>query len=573
MPIVPRQERQVDLNRLPTPQLGGIPSSAPAEAFGGGQAGQALGQGLNKIADSVGRYQEQAAQKANEVWGTGADLTLSQKQSDIERAVKNMKGKDAAGALEYAKAEWEKVAEETRKSASNGLQQDAAEKLLQARWVSLKKLTNSHSDSEFNALDKLQNKEYLKATANEAMQNKDDPERVALALMNQAAEVERFGRRQGYTDAIIKQQQLEENSGTRVAVLNSILSSQDPYKDSKAKAFFEANKSGFTELDEAKASKLVEEATMTGESQRQADKIFASSGSLSAALEQTKSIQEPKLRDETTRRVKDLFGMKKQAEDDAAERNHREAVNIIDRTGNTDDIPRDKWMSFSLSQRSALQNYAEHKRKGSEPATDWNLYYSLKTMAADPRLRNEFMRIDLMQHRSKMANGEFKELVNAQEGLRKGDDKTAKLLDGVRTDQEIVNSALLEAGIDPTPKPDSDDATKVNMFRRKVDEAVIALQGRTGKAVTSKELEEIVADQMVSGITEKHRFKLFGVEQSYWPATQKRKFELMPGESLDFDYSDIPEAERKVIEKKLSDRKVKPTPERVIEIYKQKVNR
>jgi hypothetical protein len=570
MPMVPRQDRSVELSRLPSPRLGELPSSAPAEAFGGGEAGQALGKGLNKIADAAGKYQEQAAQRAHEVWATGADLTLSQKQADIEQAVKNMKGKDAAGSYEFAQKEWTKTAEEIRKSAANPLQQEAAEKLLQQRWTNLKKYANGHSDSEFSALDKLQNQEYVKATANEAMQNKEDPQRVGVALANQAAEIERYGRRQGWTDGIIKQKQLEENSATRMGVLNAYLDSQDPMKDSKAQAFFAANQGGFTELDKAKASKLLESATLTGESQRQADRIFASAADLSVALKQASAL-DGKLRDETTRRVKDLFAQKKLAEDTLAEQRMKEAGNIIDQTGNTDNIPRSTWESLSVSQKTSLESYAKHKREGTEPVTDWNQFYSLKTMAATPQLRNEFMRIDLMQYRSKLGNAEFKELINAQDGLRKGDDKTSKLLDGVLTDTQRMDAALRDAGYDPSPKEESDDWNTVTQFRRAYEARVIQLNSQQQKEATAEQKEAIISDLMAEGAVEKYRFKLFGVEQAYWPDRRKKKFELLPGEAMEVEYSDIPERERATIEKKLKERKIKPTEDRVLEIYRKKV--
>jgi hypothetical protein len=557
---VPVEKRQAEIGGLPSRGMGQLPTSAPTEAFGGGQALNAASRGMNQAAGEIGGVHERLEARANESALEGIDLELSQAQTRIEIEAKKLRGKDAASAIDYADQEWQKVSEGVRKRAANPAQQAAAAKLLNARFASLNRTTQFHAAQELDNFDKAQGETYLKSIGDEAISNRDDPSRVSEALAMQEFAVERQGKKNGLDAAMIKFQQREVGSATRLAIVDSILDSQDPLRDTKAKAFFEKNQNSFTEKDKAKASQLLKSATMAGESQRTSDSLFAKyKDSREGAFAEAAQIKDPGLRDETVKRLSNLYSMQEIVKKDQEERQYKQAANVIDKTGDPDKIPRTIWNNLTVGERSALESYAKHKREGTQPVTNWGSYYNLKTMAASPPLRSQFMRINLMQYRNEMADSEFKDLVNAQDGLRKGDEKTAKMLDGVRTDQEIVNTALRKAGIDP--EKDS-HAEQYGLFRSKVDEKVIAWkQAHQKTEIPGPELQKIVDDMMIEGVTQKRWF---------WFDKKKRKFELEPGEKFQYEIDQVPAAERSKIEAALKRRGIKATEEKILELYSRK---
>lgn len=570
MPVVPRDQRQVEIGQAPGPapfqQYNG---SAPAEAFGGGAAGASLGKSFQGLGQTVEGAAEKIQRRANDSALEGLDLEASQEQTRIEIEAKKLKGRDAKSGLDYADQEWKKVSDRLSQKASNEEQRAAIAKLLNGRYATLDRTLQLHAASQIEVADKVQHEAYQATLGEEAIRNRDDPERVKESMGKLYATVERHLALDGITDeASVKAKQQEVGSATNLAIVKSFLDSDDPYKDTKAKAYYEAHKDEFIEKDRRVAFEQLKTATMVGESQRQADQIYASSKDEGEAMQKVMALS-GELRDKTEARVKDLFSMKKLVDDRKREDNYRQADMILGRTGDTDRIPPALWNSFSASEQEKLKEIARHKREGTQPVTNWTEYYNLKTMAASPQLRSNFMRINLLEYRTRLADTEFKELVNAQDGLRKGDDKTQKLLDGVRTDQEIVNSAIKKAGYDPNSKDDA-VITETSLLRKKIDDQVIALQERTGHKVTSKELEEITDKLIIEGRTEKRTF--LGID---WLSrdTRKRRFQMLPGEKMDFDIGDVPAADRALIEQALKKRGITPSDEKILDLYTQKVSR
>ena len=552
MPTVPQEQRKIQAEVAPVgaalPQLSGNVSQ---EAFGGGAAGRAIGEGFGKVAKTAEEIGEQFRKAAHESAMTGFDLELSQEQTRIEVAAKQIKGKDAAGTLDFIDSEWAKVSENLRKKAANGDQQAGVSKLLSARYQSLNRVGQTHAAAEMDAFDKVQSETYQKQVLNEALQNREDPERVGLALSLQAQEIERLGSRNGLTPEIIAAQKREVGSASRLAILNSYLDSDDPVKDSKAKAFFEQNRDFFLEGDKMKAHDLLEKGTLAGESQRASDKIFAETRSLKDAIEKTKSIQDPTLRDETTRRVKDLFALRELGEKDQEERLLKSAYDILDKTGDADKIPRSMWASFEGSQRSALLSYAKGKREGVDIPAAGPAYYELKLMAAQPETRNQFLGTNLQTYRGKMKDSELKELVDAQtEAKKNGKTDT---LDGFLTDTQIANDAMAQINI----KKDSDDAPQ---FRKKLDQMVAQKQKALGRKITGDELRALADEASVKVVTDKGWL---------WDTT-KRAFELKEGDEIEgVKYDDIPKANRTEIENFLKSKKAPATSQAVEAFYAQ----
>ena len=134
-----------------------------------------------------------------------------------------------------------------------------------------------------------------------------------------------------------------------------------------------------------------------------------------------------------------------------------------------------------------LMGFASKLAKGEPIATDWGLYYSL---ASDPQLLKQ---VNLGALRSKLGESEFKQLTEHQGKLNnpKGEDLTH-----LQSAKEVLNSFLLQAGMDPTPKPgkgDDSEAAKVGQLQAAFQQRIDARERLTGKKLGTAELREEAA--------------------------------------------------------------------------------
>jgi len=134
-----------------------------------------------------------------------------------------------------------------------------------------------------------------------------------------------------------------------------------------------------------------------------------------------------------------------------------------------------------------LMGFASKLAKGEPIATDWGLYYSL---ASDPQLLKQ---VNLGALRHKLGESEFKQLTENQVKLNnpKGDDLTH-----LQSAKEVLSSFLLQAGMDPTPKPgkgDDSEAAKVGQLQAAFQQRIDARERLTGKKLGTAELREEAA--------------------------------------------------------------------------------
>lgn len=134
-----------------------------------------------------------------------------------------------------------------------------------------------------------------------------------------------------------------------------------------------------------------------------------------------------------------------------------------------------------------LMGFAGKLAKGEPIATDWGLYYSL---ASDPQLLKQ---VNLGALRHKLGESEFKQLTDHQGKLNnpKGEDLTQ-----LQSAKEVLNSFLLQAGMDPTPKPgkgDDSEAAKVGQLQAAFQQRIDARERLTGKKLGASELREEAA--------------------------------------------------------------------------------
>ncbi len=558
MPTVPRYEAGVQEKPLPAAR---VTTDAPSlEAFGGGASALAVGQETQRLGDLSYKLAEAEKAKADDIATIEFQTKLSSKKQELfwdpKTGAFGRKGKDALGAREDYGSQFDKYADDLEKGLSSNTQREMARKIRMKERLELDGQIEHHTFGEMQTFQKQTVQAGIATARNDGILNYSDPAKVQDSIRLQEALI--YQDAAGKPPAMLQYEIETARSKTHSEVVTRML---DNGQDLTAKAHFEQNRAMFTGEDAAKMEKSLKEGSLRGESQRQSDAILAKHSDMQSALAEAKQVQDPHIRDAVTERVKDEFGLRKVAETQRVESLYKNAADIIDKTGNVDQIPPAQWSQFPLSDRAALKAYAKNRREGTQPETSWGDYYGLKIQASNPQGREEFKKMNLMPYRPIMADAEFKDLITLQTGLRNGDEKAGKALDGFMTDQQIVNDSLLAAGIDSTPTAGKKDATRVMNFRRQVDVQVRAVQERTGKKATNEEVQSIVDNLMVKGVTEEH-----------WYGNKKKPaFELADGEKLDLTVKDIPKGDRAKIEEALKRRNIAVTEDKILDLYSRKL--
>ncbi len=554
MPTVPRYSQpQVREEALPGPR---VSTDAPASAFGAGQASQ-------KLFGEIQGVMEKAKHDADQLSILDADRQLAQAETELLYAPQtgaiNKKGKDAFGVHDEVMQSLESRTKEIEEGLKNETQRAAFRQRLAVRQSDIDRQLQKHVSSEIQSYDSQTTESYLANERDAAIANYHDPQRVQDSISRQQYEIMTHADRNGLPDEWVKQKTVEATSSTHAGIVSRMLANG---QDREAKGYFEANRDNFSGKHSAEIEKDLEEGSLRGESQRQSDDIFNKySGSLSQAMEKAREIDEPKLRDEVVGRIKDRFALKEAEKRQWLEGLHKGATDIIDRTGNVDEIPREQWRQFSLSERSALKNYARTKAEGLPVETDWQEYTAMKLMAANPSTRKEFMQTNINALRPRLGDSEYKELVSIKADLLKG--KTPEELDDFRSKDQIVNGVLLSAGIDASPKEGSDDAKKSLDFKNAVAAEVRTLQKQTGKKATNEDVQRITDNLMIEGVTER---------RWWWSDKKKRLFELSPDDkSFEIEAKDVPQVERTKIEEALRRRGIAASDDKVLELYAKKL--
>lgn len=555
MVTVPRAQSSVVQRASPNIELN---PNAPIEAFGGGAASDPIAQATSRGLNVATQIIQEERQRADDAATTEAYAKAVRKRNELlydpKSGAMNRQGKDAFGvSKEYGEA-YEKELNTIEDELATDSQKALFRKIRIQQSTDLNNDLQRHTFTEARKFEEQTTEAGLATTRDDAVLNYQNPGKVASSIELQKVLVKEQAIRNGLPAEWVALKTKDVESKTHSAVIERMLSNG---QDIEAQDYFNKSKDFLSGADSATLEKSLEEGTRRGKSQRESDAIVKSTGSLSQALEKARSIEDPRLRDDTVTRVKDYYSQKKMAEDEANEQRHKQAGNIIDQTnGDLDKIPPNVWNQFTVAEKSSLKAYAKAKKSGSDIETSWDDYYNLKTSAANPALRDDFLKTNLMTYRDKLGNSEFKELIDMQTSMRQGKSGDNNL-DGFMSDQQIINASLGDAGINYDAKPGTAESIKVNNFRRQVQIKMVAYERQTGKKADSTVVKQITDDLMIEGITSKGWI---------WDTT-KRKFELEPGEKLDFRLKDIPAGERAKIEEALTKRNIPVTDDKVLQLF------
>jgi len=550
-------DRQVGIGALPGARKSA--AATPASEGAGLQrakADQALavGQFGERVArvglDAYSRMQAEERDASDQTALMAASNALSdwknQRLFDPDAGAFTKKGKDAMPLPEELHADFIKTTSAIAAGLSTPAQRDAFARLQSQEWQSIDLQVRRHVFTEVQGYRADELKALVGNKADSAIKNALDPKLVAADLETAVSAIRTSGPALGLGPEAIDAQVKAVQSKTHVGVIAQLLALE---KDGEAKDYFEATKGQIAGEQLDQVTKALDEGTLRGQSQREADKIIAAGGTLTQQLEKAKDL-EPKLRDLVEQRLEHESNVSDKAQRDNDEARQLRAYDVLDRTGDVLKIAPGDWAQFDGQARASMRAYAKARTKGETIETDLGTYYGLVQQAMDDP--TGFAHVGLLSYRGKLDESDFKHLASVQLSIRSGDTKKLdKELGGTRTVAQIMADTIGEVD------PKSDRAIQ---FRRALDKKVEEAQLRAGNTpLRNVEIQEMADDLWQSVVLRP------GGWSNIIPGGAPFRDETKPIKDLEF--KDIPVSDRADIRAELYRAGLPITKDAILEAY------
>lgn len=392
MPQVPTYSRpRVGRNQIPGVRVSG---EAPASAFMP-QKGIDLAPTLDIVAKTIEREQV----KADQIALTAADARASRLETDLlhgQNGVLYREGKNAFGAPEEVGEAWSKGVSQIMNELKTPQQKEAFAQRIQQRWTSIDTQVQRHVASERNRFDLAESKNLIQAESDAAIKNYNDPERVQQSIGRTVEAITALGQRQGWGESTLESAVSGALSNIHAGVIDAMLTDD---QDITAQNYYNKYQDQISGEASVKIKASLEEGSLRGKSQRESDKIYTENrGNQGAALEAARQIEDPKLRDETERRLLHRFSVDRQVERESENDAYVTAANYIDAKpgrGARAAVPPALWNTLKPTQRRSLEIYANGGRGsgGSSSSSNekvWLDFLELDTDDVKDLTRSEF---------------------------------------------------------------------------------------------------------------------------------------------------------------------------------------
>lgn len=500
------QRGRVGTPQLQTPILNVNPTP---EAFGAAAGQTALALGAQGFGQEL-QYQEQQHQLAkaqqDRVRLLEADRQLSDWENrtlyDPQNGALNVHGKNAFGLPEQVSDSFEKTYDEISQGLSSDQQRLAFAALAQTRRSDVQSTMLRHVSKEMNDFEATEQVAYLENSREAAAANAMDPPRVWKEIQRQEQAIRSFGQAHGMGAEWIQDQTAKAKSQTHVDVLSRMV---DLGNDLDAEQYYKAYKDEILGTARGPIEKTLGDGSRRGQAQRETARIMQDFATESEALAEAHQVRDPLIQDDVVSRVTREWTQKKQTERENQEAAGVQAKQLLDATilqmSNLIDlkkpvfardvVPRAIWDALPHASREALESYSKkYQEKPAGIETDPGTYYALRLKASDDR--QKFANINLLDYIHKLDKSDFKQLVDLQMSIRKGDvEASNKQLSRFRTTEQILSDTWDELGI-PRPKEGTEEFKARGRVHRLVAEEELRFEEREGRKPTDKEVKSIV---------------------------------------------------------------------------------
>ncbi|MFA6051571.1 MAG: transglycosylase SLT domain-containing protein [Methylobacter sp.] len=201
------------------------------------------------------------------------------------------------------------------------------------------------------------------------------------------------------------------------------------------------------------------------------------------ALEHIGPNASPNLRKQVLDEVANQYEEQTKAIKQREEESTAEAMRqLLQNGGKFSALPVNIRASVPPNQVDNLMNFGKKVSEGEPIATDWSLYYRLKT---DPALLKN---TNLMAFRDKLNDTEFKQLTGEQQSAANSSHTET------RSAKDILQNFMREAGVDPTPKDDdAKGAATVGKIWSAFDQRISDAEQEKGKKLNAEEIQKVAA--------------------------------------------------------------------------------
>lgn len=522
MPVVPRlngpqvQERGLSQGRVQT--------NFSDSAFGiGDEVGKKAIGLLGQVADVVKKSEDDAIQL--QVLDAERKRTIAEEEllRAPESGALNQKGQNAFKVPEQTMQAYQENLKKIEEEMPSERARIAFRKLSESSYGQISKTLNNHVNQERETYTKQVVASFMEAKTNEAVANYQDTARLGMALSDQENAIRLRAENQGLPKEVADLEVMKAQSTTHQAVITRMI---DDGNELGAQKYFESIKGNMTPDVVAKVNNTLEAGLLLGNSQRMADDFVARSGSMAGALSQARKIEDPKLREATTTKVKEFFALKDAAERQDSETYQRGILDQIDKDPSMD-LPPSMLAGLSYGDRNQMLNYLSAKRSGKNIETDRTTYYDLKNLAINPKTKEAFLSMNLNspEMKMKLSETDWKSFVTTQADLRAGKGEAAKTIDGWRSESDVVSTALGKINLDRKKNPEQYD-----LLASKIDSAVIAQQEVLGRKLNNDEFKKVVDTQIIEGRVNRPGF--FAKVAGQTPVIGRQLQELLSGETV-----------------------------------------
>lgn len=423
-------------------------------------------------------------------------MALSKAATDIQIKSEQMRGKDAAGAVDFATTEWKKQTEALSESLNNDTQRAAGRRMASSRFDALYKSTNVYAARQLEQYDADSTKSYVDNARNDAVSNYLDPEYIKQSIDRQTASLQDYADRNGKGDDWVKENVTASLSKTHSEIITRMI---DNNQDLLAKEYFSHVKDQIAGDDVGKVEKILEAGSIEGESQRTVDDMQSRDLSYKDSMKEAGSIEDPKIRKATEERIQNVFATKEKGDQLQQEAVFKDAFKTVLNSNGLDEIPTSTRLQMSLQENSQLNAYIKQLREGVETPPNGPIFYKYKLMATNPHTRVDFNNTNLLKEAPNMTKTELKELVDIQSKSREKDGSTTDLLDYLYENEKIKRDTMSKVGIQskgfewlsPSTWIGGNDEASIVQFNASLDQAIKQKQQAVGRNLTADETQEI----------------------------------------------------------------------------------
>ncbi|EOG3619117.1 transglycosylase SLT domain-containing protein [Pseudomonas putida] len=210
------------------------------------------------------------------------------------------------------------------------------------------------------------------------------------------------------------------------------------------------------------------------------------------------------------------------------------------------DMDPDLWAKLPAKDRKQLMTF-----KPNQP-TDPEVYTRVRDLIVNGH------DVNLLDMRDKFSNEDFTRLTDLKIKRQAGGPSATA---SIATSTAMFNDALRNAGMKSNPKPGSEDAKRLAVARRYVDDQIRGVEEQQGKKATHDQVQQIVDQAFIQG--EVQGSGVFGLFTN-----KRRTFERQPGDNvLVTDVKQIPQGEVEEIKAALGRAKQEVTNKAILDLF------